>query len=156
MPDSRPTPRLALSTRVAGVSVVDAVYPAGHEYPYHCDGHPRISIVLGGSLREEARGQDVTASAASVVVKPADVRHRNVFGPQGARLLSVVAPAPLLKGHDGWGLDRWRWHHAGSVGRAALQFVHSVRTAPEDAEDGLWDLLGSVTSAQRLVGPIPS
>ncbi len=156
MPTVSPTPRLALSARVAGVPVVDAVYPAGHRYPYHCDGHLRVSIVLGGALGEEARGQEATASAASVVVKPGDVRHRNTFGPQGARLLSVVDPTPLLEGYDGRGLDGWRWHHGGPVSRAAVQFVHSVRTAPEDAEDDLWDLLGSVTAERRLPRATPS
>ena len=136
-------PQLALSTHVGGASVVDAVYPAGHAYPFHCDGQPRVSVVLGGSLLEEARGQEVTATAASVVVKPADVRHRNVFGPSGARLLSVVAPTRLLDGYDGGGLDLWRWHHAGPVGQAAVRFVRAVRYAPEDAEDELLALLGA-------------
>ena len=146
MPEPRSKPRIALSTRVAGVPVVDAVYPSGHTYPFHCDGQPRISVVLGGALLEEAEGEEVTASAASVVVKPADVRHRNTFGPHGARLLSVVAPTPLLHGYDGRGLDRWRWHHAGAVGQAAVRFVRAVRYSPEDAEDDLWGLLGALDS----------
>lgn len=143
MTSPRPAPRLSLSTRVAGVSVLDAVYPGGHAYPFHCDERPRISVVLGGALLEEARGQEVTASAASVVVKPADVRHRNTFGPNGARLLSVVAPNALLAGD---GLEVWRWHHGGPVGRAAVRFVHAVRNTPTDAEDDLWSLLDAVTA----------
>ena len=155
MSDPASKPYLTLSTRVAGVPVVDAVYPEGHTYPFHCDGRPRISVVLGGALLEEAEGQEVTASAASVVVKPADVRHRNTFGPEGARLLSVVAPTPLLRGYDGRGLDRWRWYHAGPVGRAAVRFVRAVRHTPEEAEDDLWGLLDAITAGPPARRPRP-
>ncbi len=150
-------PTLSLATHVAGLAVTDAVYPAGHRYPFHCDAHSRVSIVLGGSLREESCGEDVYASAASVVVKPADAEHRDTFGPEGARLLSIVAP-------DGWVTDeasaarvlgRWRWHHAGPVGAAALRFVRSVREG-ETVEDDLWDLIGAVSETARGASLVPS
>ena len=137
-----PRPSFALVAHVAGAPVWDGAYPPGYRYAPHCDHAPRVSIVLQGALREEARGTDETATAASVVVKPADVRHRNEFGPVGARLLSVALTDGLAPG-----LDRWRWHHAGPVGAAALQFARSVRHVPAEAEDALWSLLEALGGA---------
>ncbi len=127
---------------VAGVRVVDTTYPEHLRSPFHCDGHLRISIVLQGSLLEEAHNHEVIASAASVVLKPADVRHRNEFGPDGARLLSLLGSSDLLEAPRQ--LDEWQWHHAGPVGAAALQLVRSIGKTPDDAEDDLWSFLAAL------------
>lgn len=141
-----------LSTSIAGVSLLDTTYPEHLTSPFHCDGSPRISIVLQGTLMEEAHNQEVFASAASVVVKPADVQHRNAFGPGGARLLSLLLPPDLV--HAGHQLanadlqfDVWQWHHAGTVGASALQLVRSIGKTPDDAEDDLWSFLATLAPA---------
>lgn len=131
-----------LITHVAGAGVVDTTYPGDLRSSYHVDGHPRISIVLQGTLREEAHRQEVVASAASVVVKPADVVHRNAFGPRGARLLTLLVPPEHVA--DVEGLDQWAWHHAGPVGGAALRLARSIRREPEDAEDEFWSFLATL------------
>lgn len=146
---SRPTP----SATIAGVPVVDTTYSDGLTSPFHCDGHPRISIVLTGSLMEEAHRQEVFASAASVVVKPADVRHRNAFGPGGARLLSLLLPPGLMASSPH--LDRWAWHHAGSVGTSGLQLVRSLSLAPDAAEDDFWSFLATLAPAGDSSRAVP-
>ncbi|WP_412068943.1 helix-turn-helix domain-containing protein [Rubrivirga sp. IMCC43871] len=133
-------PSFILTDLVGGARVADCVYPAGFRYPPHVDGRARISVVLRGGLREETRRGDETATASSVVVKPADARHQNLFGPVGARLLSVdLAPAHL----DG-ALGGWRWLHAGPTAAAALRLARAVHERPEEAADDLWALLAAV------------
>lgn len=131
-----------LTHTIAGVSIVDTMYPEGLTSPFHCDGAPRISIVLAGTLKEEAYSEEVFASTASVVVKPADVKHRNAFGPGGARLLSLLMPPELLQTDRQ--LDAWKWHHAGPVGASALQLVRSIGQAPENVEDDFWSFLAAL------------
>lgn len=139
-----------LTHTIAGMDVVDTAYPEHLTSPFHCDGHPRISIVLQGTLLEEAHNLEEIASTASVVVKPADVRHRNTFGPGGARLLSLLVPPDRLGfsrqlADADLRLDTWQWHHAGPVGAAALQLAQSIGRTPEDAEDDLWSFLATLT-----------
>lgn len=140
-----------------GVVIEETTYAAGHRYPYHCDEQSRISVVLRGSLREEACGEDVYASAASVVVKPGDAQHRDTFGPDGAHLLSIVVPDRWVRDdtRTTGALGRWRWHHAGPVGAAALHLVRSVRE-DEDTEPDVWALLAAVSEAEVAAdaGPI--
>ena len=140
-------PSFSAVTRLAGTLVAGGVYPAGYRYAPHCDERPRISIVLQGALLEEVRSEAVYASAASVVVKPAHVRHGNTFGPDGARLLSVVGPAGLLPELGEASLDRWRWHHGGAPAQAALRFVRALQVAPAEAEDEVWSLFAALVSA---------
>jgi len=142
-------PAFADLARLGDAVVFDGVYPPSHRFEPHTDGRPRVSVVLRGAVTEEACGREEVASAASVVVKPADVRHRNAFGPEGARLVSVVLPEALWSG----GLDDWRWHHAGPAGGAALRFVRSLHQSPETAEDDLWALLAAVTPDDDEPGP---
>jgi AraC family transcriptional regulator len=132
---------------------VDTTYPQFLRSPFHCDGHPRISIVLQGTLQEETHTCEVAASAASVVVKPADVRHRNTFGPGGARLVSLLPPPGLLA--DIRLLDRWAWHHAGPVGAAALRLVRSIGQTPEEAPDDLWSFLATLSPADADARAVP-
>lgn len=143
-------PAFADVARLGDAVVFDGAYPPGHRFEPHTDGRPRISVVLRGAVKEEARGREEVASAASVVVKPADVRHRNAFGPEGARLVSVVLPEALW----GDGLDDWRWHHAGPAGGAGLRFVRSLHQSPEAAEDHLWALLAAVAAERDGPGPV--
>ena len=138
---------------LAGMDVVDTTYPEHLTSPFHCDGHPRISIVLQGTLMEEAHNQEVFASAASVVVKPADVKHRNAFGPGGARLLSLLLPTDLIDADRQ--LDAWKWHHAGPVGAAAFQLVRSIGQTPKDAEDDLWSFLATLAPTGESSRAVP-
>jgi len=136
------------------------MYPEGLTSPFHCDGHPRISIVLQGTLMEEAHNQEVFASTASVVVKPADVRHRNAFGPGGARLLSLLIPPNLIDtdrqlADADLRFDAWQWHHAGPVGASALQLVRSIGLAPDDAEDDLWSFLATLAPTGDTSRAVP-
>ena len=150
----------SLTATVAGVSVIDTTYPEHLTSPFHCDGAPRISIVLQGSLMEEAHNQEVFASTASVVVKPADVKHRNAFGPSGARLLSLLVPTERIQvdrqlADADLRFDAWRWHHAGTVGASALQLVRSIGQTPDDAEDDLWSFLATLTPANDTSRAVP-
>lgn len=141
---------------VAGVSIVESSYPPGQRFRPHCDRRSRVSIVLSGSLREVALGREVHATAASVVVKPTDVRHCNVFGDAGARVLSILSPCALLDGYDAGPagrLDRWRWYHTGPPAAAALRLVRAIRWTPGDVVDGLWGLMGEILTSDAERDP---
>jgi len=112
--------------------VLEAAYKPGLRMSPHEDGVAlRISIVLAGLVQEDSRGVTEFGSAASVVVKPSDVRHANVFGNEGAQLVSIVIPEEVIP--DRRGLSEWTWHHGGPISRDATSLVRIYRTESETA-----------------------
>ena len=88
-------------------------YAPNQVMPRHTHPTMGLSVVLAGDLAEEAEGSEEFAAPFSVVVKPAEVAHRNRFGPRGARLLSIELTAAFTDSLDAntVGLGRWRWCH---------------------------------------------
>lgn len=88
-------------------------YAPNQVMPRHTHPTMGLSVVLAGDLAEEAEGSEEFAAPFSVVVKPAEVAHRNRFGPRGARLLSIELTAAFTDSLDTntVGLGRWRWCH---------------------------------------------
>jgi AraC family transcriptional regulator len=114
--------------------------------PRHEDGGLRISIVVSGVVQEESGGKEETGSAASVVVKSGDVQHANVFGPSGARVLSIAVPDESILGEHA--LEGWKWYHGGLVSREAVQFIgaYSTESANECViEDSVYALIGALS-----------
>lgn len=108
-----------------GFSLVDYRYPPAVRSDYHTDRYPKISIVLGGQLEERIKKSDVQASPMSVVVKPNDAVHANLFGPKESRIISIVASEA-----DGWPryldqdfLNRYAWYHGAPTIRAVSDFL---------------------------------
>jgi AraC-like DNA-binding protein len=98
-------------------------YPPGLDMLPHVDACRRVSVVLAGSLLESHERRDSASTTGSVAIKSADCVHRTRFGPEGAEILSVLLPDPLLEALDlasDW--RRWRWLHEGTPRRAALRF----------------------------------
>jgi AraC family transcriptional regulator len=119
-------------------------YPPHFRYSLHNDRIPRISIVLSGQVQETAAGREEWASAASLVFKPADLAHANRFGPQGARILSLMFP------DERWleemaipCRNQWRWLHGLPAARDILQFVRQIEKvqSEEELQDRLIEFL---------------
>jgi AraC family transcriptional regulator len=105
-------------------------YAPGQTMSRHAHPTTSLSVVLSGELAEHSNRTEVTASALSVVVKPADVPHENRFGPRGARLLAIEFAPGFVERLNGQahGFDHWRWGHGGALAAPA---VHLWRAASE-------------------------
>jgi AraC family transcriptional regulator len=129
----------------------------------HVDGAFRMSVVERGRVREVHRSREEDGAALSVVTKPAGARHANRFGPEGARVCSVVVPLGALEGpdRDVSLLRRWHWTHRGPVARHAATVLAACRepgpdrpAALREALSGLVDgLTGAQSEKERSAAP---
>lgn len=119
-------------------------YPPDVSLRPHAHDVAQITLVFGGALRESVGRDDETARALSVAVKPAGVRHANLFGGEITRTLQVTL-AP-----DEWPIGRWRWLHGNaSVVRALL------RLALRKDEVELADVVAALAEPQPAAGAPP-
>lgn len=72
-----------------GLAVSLARYAGGASQARHRDRRSRISLLLRGGFREEGPGGTVVASPGNVLIKSNAALHEDVFGPDGATLLSM-------------------------------------------------------------------
>lgn len=88
-------------------------YSPGLTQALHAHDLPSVAVLLSGDMQEAAGGDESVARTASLSVKPADVRHRNVVGAKGALVLSVSVKDPDLWEAALPGAS-WRWSHLAS------------------------------------------
>lgn len=100
----------------------------------HTDPVSRISIVLRGEVREEVHGRTEWASAGSIVVKPADIPHRDDYGPSPTHIVSVELNEDWIRERGGGNFDRCRWFHDLRAARAAREFLFALQAAPHPSE----------------------
>lgn len=85
-----------------------AFYGSETRQPEHSHALPVISLILTGSVHEEVCGRQEAAHSGALSVKPADVRHSDAYGDDGALILSISIADPEL-----WARavpdQRWRW-----------------------------------------------
>jgi AraC family transcriptional regulator len=124
---------------LGGLRVREVRYRAGAIQPRHCHAEGALSLVLAGELEEESHCATHRAAAGSLVVKPADHWHANIYGPRGARVvqvLSVAGPAP------GEGTAHtYQWLDAPRLTRRVLALLDERHGAAESAEMELWDVM---------------
>src|SRR5262245_42631757 len=123
--------------RWTGFEIAALDYPAGLSLAPHDHARPNVTLVLRGSLVEEAVRTTHEAGALSVVVKPAGLVHANRFGPSGARTLSIafdegLAPEPR------WG---YRWQQGGREAALVLQMYREWRLGDEAAGTAIESLV---------------
>lgn len=123
--------------------VVETVYPPLHRMTPHAHEFAKISVLLAGAVEETACRETHLCVPGSVVVKPAGVVHADRFGPDGARILSVVPkPAYLREAGD---LTWYRWRHGAPVdwfARVLREPDLPFEDALEECLGELWDLVG--------------
>ncbi len=105
-------------------------------------------MVISGLVQEQAQGKEELGSAASVVVKSGDVKHANVFGPQGAKVLSIAIPDTSILGTHT--VDGWCWYHGGPVSQEAVRFFRAYQSEsahPCVVEEGAYALVGALREA---------
>jgi AraC family transcriptional regulator len=128
-----------------------AYYRRGLRQPPHSHALPVISTVLTGSVHEEVGGSEEEAQSGCLSVKPPDVRHSDVFGAQGALILSVAIDDPAL-----WAEavpdERWRWMR---LERGHQAEIVSLFRGPTSA-DAVFELLALAARQQRRRGTPPA
>jgi AraC family transcriptional regulator len=80
--------------------------------PAHSHDAPSIAMLLSGRIEEQAEGQAAVVGAGSTGFKPDGLRHSNVYGPEGAILLTLTLRDPRL-----WactGANAWGWGRTGT------------------------------------------
>jgi AraC family transcriptional regulator len=118
-------------------------YPAGQHMPSHCHDEHGVSVVLDGTLVEEAEHRSVTAVPGWTVLKPAGTYHANRFGPAPTTLLGLVFRDDLETEQP----FRWHWLDRATTYRTALRLLRAtLRGTSTDQENSLTEFLASLTS----------
>jgi AraC family transcriptional regulator len=125
--------------------VAHSRYAARERHARHAHGYANLSVILAGSLVERVGRVEETVGPLSVVIKPADTEHANVFGAEGARLLRVRIPPQLLEAQEDGvrAVDRWRWVNNAPVVRWLLRLAAAERT-DASLDDGIAECLGAI------------
>ena len=123
------------SAEIPGLSVRQMRYPPGYRQEAHAHEQSTVSVVLAGTIREDAGGEAHVAGATSVVVKPAGTVHQDRFAEMGASLLQVRLPYGVngVDGEtlsDGARLPRYGWRHGGAASAARARRWRELSLPP--------------------------
>lgn len=147
-----------------GLRLVVTEYGPGERMAPHWHPGTQVSMVLRGWVQEGVGGREQHGTVGAVVVKPAGIVHRNVFGPVPTRILSLNVEGGTEDGGR-WtaALRAWRWVEGGPAGRALWRLLAAARTGPQTAPrllaDCLWevvDALGQEGAPAALPAPAPA
>jgi AraC family transcriptional regulator len=133
-----------------GGRVLEDTYAPSQRQEKHAHAHTNVSIVLAGSLEESSCGNVEYAFPLSVVVKPSDTDHRDLFGTRGARVFSIILTPEFTEPLKDWapGLSCWRWTHGGPSTRSMLRLLKTYRRrrmfSDEELENCVYETLASL------------
>ncbi|HEU0298197.1 MAG TPA: AraC family transcriptional regulator [Longimicrobium sp.] len=143
-----------------GVRLLVTDYAPGRRMAPHWHPGTQISMVLRGAVEEGVGPREHQGTAGALVVKPAGIVHRNVFGPVPARMVSIGIEPWAERGLDARAaaLEQWRWMDAGEAPRVLWRLLHTARAEPERAaqllDDSLWETLDALgASADAMTKP---
>ena len=121
----------------AGLRCHLGFYREGSAQAMHSHPTPTVSLLLSGSVHEVVSRTEVSAGASSMSIKPPDVRHRDVYGRNGAVILSVAIDDP---GHWAAALPPPEWTWRPLIRRDYGEVLASL-AAPERLRDATFELL---------------
>lgn len=124
---------------VGGLRVRMVRYQPGTVQPRHCHPDAGLSLVIAGSVEETAAATVHRAQAGSLVFKPADCWHANVFGPRRAQLVQVMPEGgrELIELGD----LPYRWLDAPRLARTILRLWRNPIDTSESAEFAFWETI---------------
>jgi AraC family transcriptional regulator len=79
----------------ADITATLSVHPAGIDTPPHAHANDYVCVVLAGAFRESSSRGDFDWGPGDAVVHRDGERHRDSFGPHGARCLNLHVPEGL-------------------------------------------------------------
>jgi AraC family transcriptional regulator len=124
------------------LSVREVRYRAAAVQRRHRHQESSLSLVLNGELEETSPTMSHRAAAGSVVIKPAECWHADVYGPCGVRLVQVRPKSE----DDLW--DRafcsYGWLDSPRFAAGVLGLMNGRVGAGESAEMIFWDIVESV------------
>jgi len=125
--------RSTRSVAAGGAVVHQVVYTPGAFMPTHAHRRANITLVLAGSVDDEAEGDLFRAGALSVVIKPSSIEHRTTCGARGLRTLVVELDAAAEKRLCGT-LGMFRrcvWMSGGAMARQTVRLWAGLREGLE-------------------------
>ena len=138
--------------------ILESYYPPNFWYDLHHDGPDRISIILQGQLTETVCNHEEFASTSSIVYKPAGVEHRNRFGPEGARIISIIFRNNPLLNRDQFDAPRqWAWFHNPIHTSPGIQFLHALNDSIKFSavEESITELTAQLFKAPSILSKTP-
>jgi AraC family transcriptional regulator len=112
-------------------AVEQSVYPADTYMPPHTDKFSRTSIILDGQLQEKAGSEAFNAKPGSLVIKPNDVVHENIFGKKPVRSLSISFYDDLLMKNY---FQKWQWIDHPGVSVMGVRLWTQMRKARTETD----------------------
>jgi len=80
---------LARRQRVSNLEISEVVFAPDHRLSWHGHPHSCLAVVIRGDVRKTFSGFEEDAIAGTVVEMPAEERHEDLFGPDGARIVVI-------------------------------------------------------------------
>lgn len=117
-------------------------YAPGAQQPAHEHDFSSISIILAGAVAEIVGGTEVIARAGEALLKPAGVRHANIYGARGTTILAVTglvdrAVAP----------QEWRRVQSNLIIPCVSKLFRKLRDTDGSGVEDVWDLLATLESS---------
>ena len=138
-------------------SILDIHYAPNCHFPEHEDRYSRLSIILNGKLKETVGKVDEYATTASMVYKPKDVKHSNLFGPKGARIISIAFnDDQLLQDYRPAASNYWHWYHQFTHAPLAYSLLNTLwqETSIDAIEDCTFDLIANIHPSSKSISPL--
>lgn len=120
-------------SETAAACVRLAYYPPAFRMPAHAHDHDQSSIVLAGDFVESTNSRSAELRPGATGFKAAGLHHEDVYGPQGALILSVNTRAGRSTP------SRWRWRLTAESARTR-QLAALLFEQPSSHDDVLTDL----------------
>lgn len=138
-----------------GTSARLSYYAPGASMAAHHHGVHQLSCLLVGEFLEAHAGHEREIGQPSVGVKPAGLEHNNLYGPNGALILSInLEPARLDEYLPGCSID-WRWQPGVMTGRgrrSAMALSSLPGGSDAEADMLVCDLLAVITPERPWPG----
>jgi AraC family transcriptional regulator len=113
------------------IEVKERRYSAGLRQARHSHAEASVTMLLVGSILERVGESEEVARPLSIVVKPADTEHADLFGPDGAHTIQILLPLDCADelSRSAPSKRSWRWIHAGPATAAFMSLVREFRSS---------------------------
>jgi AraC family transcriptional regulator len=91
-----PEPRRRSLFTDSSATITLSFYQPSFRQTQHSHADPSVALLLSGAVDEEVGVKAAQAESGAIGIKAAGLRHGNVYGPQGAILLTLTVHDPRL------------------------------------------------------------